>query len=140
MPWRTLALPLALAAVCGCVLDVRDRRDVVYGSATVTWAIGGSPEPGACASYGIDGVRAVLEHDDGTLVADDRVPCRASSVRWVLRRGWYAATVTLLDGAGAALSAPRRSIDFYVAPERDTLVVVDFVPPVGSGGGALSGE
>lgn len=133
-------LPLVLAAsTLGCTVDVYDRHDVVYGSATIGWTIGGSPEPAACTAKGVSTVRVVVEHDDGTLVSDDRMSCRATSARYVLRRGYYAATLTVLDAAGAPLADPRRTGTFHVSAGDDTFLTIDLVVPGHSASASTAG-
>lgn len=130
---RLAPLPLFVLLAGACTGEVYERNDPVYGSATIAWSISGSTDPAACPTHGVSSVRVVVEHDDGTLVSDDRIACRASSARYVLRHGSYEATLTLLDASGVALAEPRRSGTIFVAAGRDTFVMVDIIVPSTSG-------
>jgi hypothetical protein len=125
---RLAPLVLAVVPSFGCAAEV-------YGAATITWTIEGSSEPALCATRGVETVRIEVAHDDGTFEADDRLPCRASSARYVLRQGWYVVTLTFLDAAGAPRAGPRRTGSFHVTAGRDTFVTIDTVIAETPGGG-----
>lgn len=118
------ALAVVLAA---CTHDPFDRD---YGTATIAWTIDGRADPDRCALHDARFVRVVLREGEHAEVSDRWVPCRDLDVRFVLRRGWYGATITLADATYRAISTVRTTGSFYVDGDRDVLVVVDITPSV----------
>lgn len=99
----------------------------VYGTATLAWTIEGRADPALCAEHDATFVHVVVRDDDEDVVIDDDWrACRDLDVRYVLRRGWHHATLTLADANRAALSPSRETGRFYVDGPRDVFVVVDF--------------
>lgn len=122
----TAAIVAAAAAVAhGCVIEANDLRAPRYGTATVAWTLGGRADPARCASFGAAQAHVVLQLR--APVADEYVQCTAFGRRWPVEHGWYTATVTLVDGSGVPVSSTHETAPFYVSPDQDTVVTLDFV-------------
>jgi hypothetical protein len=130
-----VALALAAAASAGCFIEGYEQQEVVYGTATLPWSIRGRSDAGACEERGVSEVHVVLRAEDGRVLADERLACAASGARYVLRRGWYEASLTLLEASERPISETRSTGPFFVSAGRDTLVRTDFVAVGGPGGG-----
>jgi len=129
---RNLALTLvAMAALCGCYLE-EGPYERHHGTATLAWSIDGGREPAACAAHNATFVRLFIRYeDDGGF--EDVVSCTRFASRYVLHRGWYTATLELLDAAQAPVSVPRDAGTFFVAQDREAFVTVDLTPAFDGG-------
>jgi hypothetical protein len=119
---------LAIAASSGCVVERYEAASYRRGTATIHWAIASRADASVCAEHGAAFVDVVLREELGEVIADDLAACGSFATRYVLRRGWYAATLTLLDDARRPLALPQDTGGFYVAPARDTSIAVSFLP------------
>lgn len=119
---------LAAAALCGCYLE-HDPYDGHHGTATLGWSIAGGRDPAACAANDATFVRVVISMDrDGAF--SDFASCTRFASRYVLERGWYTATLTLLDASFVPVAGPRETGSFYVSRDVEATVSVDFTPRV----------
>ena len=128
MARRPSPVPL-LMLLAGCMYptDLLSRHD---GTATIGWTIAGRWDAEACDERHASFVRVVVRFDLDEVEADDVVACSTMVRRYVLERGWYSASVTLLDAARAPVSDTLGTGSFYVSPGGDTFVGVDFGGPV----------
>lgn len=118
----TALLVLAGAAFPGCILEHYDPN----GAVSFGWTIGGRWDSAACSELNTPLVHIVVRFDLYGVVVDDIVSCRALTVDYVLPRGWYRASLTLLDGVEEPVASSRETGRFYVSGGRDTFVTVDF--------------
>jgi hypothetical protein len=125
---RALALAAFVTASAGCVFE--NYYDHHYGTVSLAWTINGTAEPSRCTATPI--VHVVVRDDFDDVIADHHVACTALASRYVVLRGWYHASLTLLDASGRSVSFSRETGSFYVGARRDTYVRVDlpWVPPI----------
>jgi hypothetical protein len=119
------ALALALVA-SSCIVPVR-----VPGTVTFAWTVGGTANRKACTDRNATFVHVIVRDDAGDLVEDDAAPCDSFRSRYVLDRGWYSASLTLLDGQRRRVSETQDTGELYVTPRLDTFVEVAFESSVG---------
>lgn len=125
---RLVSIALAAFVASSCILPVR-----LQGSVTFAWSIGDASDRTACADRSASTVHVVVRDDLGDIVDDDLAPCDSFRSRYLLDRGWYDASLTLLDVRRTPVSETQRTNAFYVSPRVDTFVEVAFegsVPPL----------
>jgi hypothetical protein len=123
---RLVTLALAAFTVSSCILPVRFQ-----GSVTLAWTVAGTSDRTACTDRNARAVRVVVRDDVNDVVEDDDAPCTSFRTRYLLDRGWYDASLTLVDPQRTPVSETQRTNAFYVSPRVDTFVEVAFAgtPP-----------
>ncbi|CAN5887315.1 hypothetical protein BH11MYX4_BH11MYX4_55490 [soil metagenome] len=118
-----LVLGALLAA--GCWLDVGLWHPA--GHATLRWTVDGQVDRTACTRRGADRVevRAVDAWGDTHTRATPR--CDAFAETLALPSGWYHAELTMVDGAGRAVSDTLSTETFRVVLGHESIVVVTAV-------------
>lgn len=118
---RLVSFALASALVSSCVLPLQQQ-----GSVTFAWSIGDAADPGSCRARSATAVHVVVRDDIGDLAVDADAPCESFRAKYLLDRGWYEATLVLVDVRGAPVSETQRSNALYVSPRTDTFVEIAF--------------
>jgi hypothetical protein len=125
---RLVSLGFAAFLASSCILPVQ-----LQGSVTFGWTIGKASDRKACTDRSATAVRVVVRDDVNDVVADDDASCDSFRSRYLLDRGWYDASLTLVDSRRSPVSETQPSNAFYVSPRVDTFVEVAFeaaVPPL----------
>jgi len=125
---RLVSIALAAFVASSCILPIH-----LQGSVTFAWSIGNASDRTACTDRNASTVRVVLRDDINDIIADDEAPCAAFRSRYLLDRGWYDASLTLLDTGRRPVSETQRTNAFYVSSRVDTFVEVAFAataPPL----------
>ncbi len=121
---RLVSVGLVAFVVSSCVYPLDWQGSVTFG-----WSIGGASDPTACTDRSASAVHVIVRDDKNGVAADTSTPCAAFRARYLLDRGWYDASLTLVDERRNPVSETRRTIPFYVAPRADTFIEVAFDPP-----------
>lgn len=124
---RWSVLPFVLLTGCMYPTGLLAHPD---GTATIGWTIAGRWDGEACTERSASFVRIVVRFDLDEVAAEDVVACSTMVKRYVLDRGWYSASLTLLDASRAPISNTLVTASFYVSPGGDTFAGVDFGGPV----------
>ena len=125
---RVVSVALAAFVASSCILPLQ-----LQGSVTVGWSVGGATDRTTCSDRAASIVRVVVRDDLNDVVVDDEVACTSFRSRYLLDRGWYDASLTLMNTRGASVSETQRTNSFYVSPRVDTFVEVAFAaaaPPL----------
>jgi hypothetical protein len=127
---RTLVVLALASALAGCVIETHDYYDHHYGTVSVAWTLDGRSDPALCTRTPL--VRVVLREDGDDIAADDRVACASLGSRYLATRGWYTASLTLIDATGKSASVTRDIGPFWVPARQTTYVQVDLpaLPPI----------
>jgi hypothetical protein len=123
---RLVSLALVAFVASSCILPIH-----LQGSVTFAWSIGNASDRKACTARSASTAHVVVRDDVNDIVEDDEAQCDSFRSRYFLDRGWYDASLTLVDVRRSPVSETRRTSAFYVSPRVDTFVEVAFdsAPP-----------
>ena len=120
---RIAPIALVAASFAACFIPSH-----AWGTARIAWTLEGRADPALCATHDAELTHVVIRADDDDVAAEDWWPCRHLVAGYVLRRGWYRATLTLADANRASVGRSRESSSFHVDDEGDVLVELDLTP------------